>query len=148
MSVFYPPARINIAVHLKNSNCDLYFVYSYLDSLRFPALSVFWSRNAYFLLFMVFINLWDAPTSRVVTDRCRHVSGNYVLVGAFQNKSTISFDLVYIYCGSRLNILLWNLVYLVIDCYCLAKHTPITSIIMSLMHKSTCFALVELSQAM
>lgn len=92
LPVFYPPARTNIAVHLKKSSCFLHLVYSYLDSLRFPALSVFWSRNADFLLFVVFINLWDAPTSRVVADRCRHVSGNYIRVGALQNKSTISLD--------------------------------------------------------
>lgn len=82
--------------------------YSYLDSFRFPPLSIFGSRNTYFSLFVVFINLWNAPTVRIVVDRRRHLSGNEFPIFALQNKSPLSLQYVRIYKRMRVYLLLWK----------------------------------------
>lgn len=101
-----------------------YLGYSHLNSFRFPSLSIFRSRNAYFPLFVVFINLWDAPAAWTVADRSRHVSGNTFPVDTLQNKSSLSLQYVCIECVPVCHILFWKVVPLLRSSWA----TPITSI--------------------
>lgn len=119
---------------LKIMICPQWVAYIYLNRSVFSPLSVFWSRNAYSLLFVVFINLWDAPASGIVVTWRGHVSRNNVSCWPFQNKTSLSLGngcVVGMYVS---NVLFWKPVQLAVSYFGLAKQSQSTSIMSFIAH--------------